>query len=151
MKNIINKLIKNHDWTGIDSIVFADGKMTLLDVNFYSDNSYFISPIADSTIESYLDYNSDYLSSFDVFSNAKYQNYEVLVGDGSGEGNGVIYVLNNGDNSLIWFAFFENSEPFKKVSVDEEGFIYAVSEVNITWKINIKDPLNIKLIYPKDT
>lgn len=56
--------------------------------------------------------------------------------------------MNTEDDSLIWFAFFENSEPFESVSFDENGFIHAVSAVNINWKISVVNPLDIELIYP---
>ena len=150
-KNIditIKKLIDEYEWAGINAITFADGLMTLLEINFYSKGEYFIAPIVDSTINSYLKYNSDELSSFDVFSKIIFNNYEILVGDGSGEGNGIIYVINTKNNSLSWFAFFENSEPFKSVTVDENGTIQALSAVNITWKLPIENPLNIELTFP---
>lgn len=149
MKENINNLIANYEWAGKNSIIFGDGKMILLDVEFYSKGNYHIGPIADSSIDSYLKYNSDDLSSFDVFSKVKFGDYEVFVGDGSSEGNGVIYFTNVEDNSLVWFAFFENSEPFKEVSVDENGVIHALSAVNITWKLSLDNPLSIELIFPE--
>ncbi|MCJ8289318.1 MAG: hypothetical protein HRT58_22135 [Crocinitomicaceae bacterium] len=149
MKQNIHSLIANYEWAGIDSITFNDGRMVLLDIEFFAKENYYIGPIADSTIDSYLKYNSDDLSSFDVFSKVKYGDYEVFVGDGSSEGNGVIYVTNVEVDSLVWFAFFENSEPFKEVSVDENGVIHALSAVNITWKLSLDNPLSIELIFPE--
>ena len=61
----------------------------------------------------------------------------------------MIYVTNVEGNSLVWFAFFENSEPFKEVSVDENGVIHALSSVNITWKLSLDNPLSIELIFPE--
>lgn len=148
MKENIERLIANYEWAGVSSITFSDGLMVLLDVEFFSKDSYYIGPIADSTIDSYLKYNSDDLTPFDVFSKVTYRDFEILVGDGSDEGNGVIYVTNTADNSLVWFAFFENSEPFKTVSIDENGIIHALSAVNITWKLSINNPLSIELIFP---
>jgi hypothetical protein len=122
--------------------------MTLLEINYFDTRKYYIGPIVDSTIDSYLKYNADGLTSFDIFARSKRGNLEVLVGDGSWEGSGMIYLMNTEDDSLIWFAFFENSEPFESVSFDENGFIHAVSAVNINWKISVVNPLDIELIYP---
>ena len=148
MKQSINKLIANYEWAGKNSITFGDGLMILLEIEFFSKGNYFIGPIADSTIDSYLKYNSEYLSSFDVFAKVEYGNYEILAGDGSSEENGVVYVVSTVDKSLVWFAFFEKSEPFDELKVDEKGVIHARSESNITWKISIENPLQIELVYP---
>lgn len=151
MKQSINNLLLNYEWAGINSVTFGDGLMVLLDIEFFSEENYYIGPITDSTIDSYLKYNSDDLTPFDVFAKSKFKDYEILVGDGSAEGNGVIYVINIEDKSLVWFAFFEDSEPFKKVSIDENGVIHALSAVNITWKLSINNPLSIELIFPAIT
>lgn len=147
MKNKIKELIRNFEWAGINAITFGDGKMVLLDVEFYNDKQYCIAPIVDSTIDSYLKYNADELLPFDVFDKTEYNNYEVLVGDSSGEGNGVIYVMDKASNSLLWFAFFENSEPFKTVTINNEGLISATSSVGVIWKVPIKNPLKIELVF----
>lgn len=148
MKKTIEDLIKKFEWAGINAITYGDGRMVLLYVEFYNEKSYYIAPITDSTIDSYLKYNFDNLSPFDIFSKAEYANYEILVGDASGEGNGVIYVIDQISKSLVWFAFFENSEPFRAVSVDDKGIISAISSTNIIWKISIENPLEIELIFP---
>ena len=148
MKKTIGDLIKNYEWPGINAITFGDGKMILLYVELYPEKKYHIAPITDSSIDSYLGYNLDNLSPFDVFSKAEYSNCEVLVGDASGEGNGVIYVVDKVSNSLVWFAFFENSEPFKSVSINKEGVINAKSASEVIWKIPIKNPLQIELFFP---
>lgn len=141
-------MIASLKWAGKNSVTFGDGKMVLLDIEFYSKGNYHIGPIADSTIDSYLNYNADYLSEFDIFAKIEHKEFVVFAGDGSAEGNGVIYVLDKMNNSLIWFAFFENSEPFVELKVDDRGVVNAKSEVNIIWKLPIDNPLNIELVYP---
>lgn len=148
MKKQIEDLIKNFEWAGINAITYGDGKMVLLHVEFYDEQKYYIAPITDSTIDSFLKYNLENLSPFDIFSRTQYNDYEILVGDASGEGNGIVYVINKSNNSLVWFAFFENSEPFKTVSISIEGIISAVSDIDIVWKIPIENPLEIELIFP---
>jgi hypothetical protein len=145
----IENLLSKYQWPGINAITFANGKITLLDVEFYSNNSYYIAPILDSTIESYLNYNEEYLSSFDIFSTVNSESYNIFVGDGSGEGNGTIYVKNRETDSLIWFAFFENSEPFTHVELSNDEIISATSTLGIKWELSIKNPLKITLKYPQ--
>jgi hypothetical protein len=148
MKENIKNLIQNLVWAGIDSITFGDGRMILLDIEFYSKEKYHISPIADSTIDSYLQYNLADLSPFDISARTVFNNYEVFAGDASGEGNGIVYVIDQTNDSLIWFAFFENSDPFRSVSVNDDAIAIVVTSENVTWKIPIKDPLKIELIWP---
>ncbi|MCR0997653.1 hypothetical protein [Serratia rubidaea] len=150
MHNSINKLLSEKKWPGINSVIFGDGRLVLLEAMFYTDSNYHIAPVLDSTIDSYLNYQADSLTIFDVFSRGRIGNFEVCVGDGSSEGEGVIYVVNSDDNQLCWFAFFENGGPFIKVDVDESGIISATSESNVIWELSISNPLDIKLTYNKN-
>jgi hypothetical protein len=149
MNLLITELLNKNEWVGINSIIFPDGKLILLEIRFYNNNGFYISPVLDSKIESYLNYRPDFLTKFDVFAKKNFNNLEVLVGDGSGEGEGFIYVINSDKNQLCWFAFFDNGGPFHKVNVDEKGVINAISESGVIWEMEISDPLKINLIYPK--
>lgn len=137
-------------WPGINSITYSDGRITLLDVEFYGDHNYFIGPIADTTLESYLKYNEDNLSNFDFTQKIVSDGYEIAVGDGSGESNGIIYVWNLERDELAWFGFFENSEPFKSVTADKQ-IVKAVAANGICWAVDISDPLKIQIIYPPES
>lgn len=148
-KMTIDELIDQERCIGIDSIIFQSGKITLLDVEFYSDEKYFIGPIVDSTVNSYLGYNLEFLSHFGIYTQSKRDKYEVFVGEGSCEGSGVIYINNTDNESLIWFIYLENSEPFKEVFINGNLEIEAKSNFNIVWKIPIDNPLKIELIFPK--
>ena len=146
----LKKLVSQREWPGVDSITMHDGVITLLNISFPSKNNYLIEPYIDGDIFSYLKYNEDGLVPFDVFSNFRYKNYKVFAGDASLEGNGIIYLMDYERDELIWFAFFEDSEYFKSVTINEKEEVCAVSAVNIVWKIPIMYPLNIELIYPNE-
>lgn len=139
----VNSLIKNHQCTGIDSIVFGNGRMVLLSIHFFEGGSR-LSPICDSTLESFLHYNTDCLSTFDVFATCENEHYNVFCGDGSSEGSGNVHITDKA-GKLLWFCYFENSEPFTQVEI-KDRCVYALSEANITWKIPIDSPLDIELI-----
>jgi len=146
MKQKIEELMTDYNWVCHNSVTFGDGSMVLLDIEFYSKDNYFIGPIADTTLESYLKYNSDNLSSFDVFATTHNGEYKVHVGDGSLEENGIIYVTSIKDNTLLWFAFFEKSDCFKEVTVDTDNVIHATTASNVVWNLSISNPLDIKLL-----
>ena len=141
----ISNLLLKQKWPGINAITRGDGTMTLLEVELFDDRKYFVAPIIDGAIQSYLNYNEEWLSSFDIFATIQYSKYKVSVGDGSSEENGIVFVVNVEDSSLVWFAFFELSEPFKSVAVDENGCIHARSAIGVTWKMPIEDPFKIEV------
>lgn len=143
----LKEMVDSQTWPGINAITYGDGKMTLLDIEFYEDHNYYLGPIADTSIESYLKYNRDQLSSFDITAKAEHESYDVLVGDGSDESNGIVFVVNRSNQHLVWFAFFECSDPFKSVYVDEKC-VNAITSSGVRWRISITDPLNIQLIWP---
>ena len=146
----LKELVKQREWPGVDSITMGDGVITLLNISFPTKNNYLIEPYIDADIFSYLKYNADGLIPFDVFSKFRYKNYMVFAGDASLEGNGIIYLMDHKRDELIWFAFFECSEYFKSVTINEKEEVCAVSAANIVWKIPIMSPLNIELIHPKE-
>lgn len=143
----VQDLLRRMVWPGIDAITYGDGTMTLLDIDFLGDRRYVISPIADSSVESYMKYNAGNLSHFDVTAKVEYGDHDVCVGDGSDESNGVVYVTNKRSRELSWFAFFERSDPFLSVSVDDR-FVTAVTSAGVRFKIRSDNPLDIQLIYP---
>ncbi len=148
--NIIDKLLRDEKWPALNSITFSDGKMTLMDIRIYNVNDYYINPIADTTINSFLKYNKDDLSPFDAYSTLQAGKYEINVGSAALEQEGVIYVTDVQDKHLEWFYFFEDSNQFKSVTVNEVGEIHAITEGNITWVIPITDPLNLSIFYPEN-
>ena len=146
MNSNIKNLLTQDQCLSRNSITFGNGKIILLDIR--RRNKYYIWPIIDCNIEDYLKYNHDKFASFDVFAQTIFENFEIYVGDGSSEENGNIHVIDNRNKSLVWFAFFEDSEPFTQVHVDKNGIINALSESGIIWKIPIETPLKIDLEYP---
>ncbi len=151
MKNtkVIDKLLLDRKWVPINSIIFPDGKMILLDIFFIPQNKYFIGPIADSSIESYLKYNKD-LSDFDIQSTIQKGQYEINVGSAVAEEEGFVYVIDLEKSCLIWFAFFQYSDPFTSVTVNDKNEISAVTKEGIPWIIPIDDPLSMSIIYPEN-
>lgn len=149
MKNssIIDELLQSNKWLPINSIAFADGKMVLMDIRFFGLNDFYINPIADTNVKSYLKYNNkEYdLNSFDVYRSIKIGKYQINVGSGAGEEEGIIYVYNLEDEHLEWFFFLEESNPFTSVTINETGDIYAVTETDDTWIIPLLDPIHIRI------
>jgi hypothetical protein len=143
----INELLKNYQWPCTNSITFGNGKMIILETEFHVNHEYSISDKCELTLDTYLNENPTDLTDFDVFSKAIYKNYEIFVGDGSYEGEGIVFVINKESNSLHWFAFFENSDSFNKVDIDNVGVINATTTNGVLWKIPIDDPVSIKIEY----
>ncbi len=145
----INELIKSLQWPCVTSITYPDGRMVLLDITFEKNNQYEIKSSTDSSLHSFLQETPEDLSSFDIFSTITHQQFTISVGDGSYEGEGIIYVINNEKAELHWFAFFENGGPFKNVRVDLTGYIFATAGNGVIWKMSIDNPIPIELIYKK--
>ncbi len=146
----LDELINNEKWPGINAITFENREMILLDIQL-NQNSFWIHPLVDSTIDSYLKYNQKNLSSFEVYSTAETADYRAFVGAGSYEAEGIIYVRDTHTEQLIWSLFMENSEYFKSVTIKSNrasAEIHAVNEAHFTWIIPIKNPLQIRIVNP---
>ncbi len=139
---LISELLKKYEWPSVDSITYGNGKMVLFGINSIDKNNLQIVVKHETMLDNFLEANPEDISSFDIFSTTKFNDYTVHVGDGSYEGDGIIYITKS-DSTLLWFAFFEDIGPFIKVSFDTEGFVHAINDYGTVWKMEILNPLNI--------
>lgn len=144
MNTSINDLLKRMEWPSVNAVTYGDGRMTLMELEFYGDGRHHVGPIADTTLESYLFYNSDGLASFDITASTHHGDHTIHVGDGSGESDGVVFVIEQATQRLVWFAFFVSSGPFVSVRADD-GQVQAVTSAGVRWSLAVSDPLDIHL------
>ncbi len=67
---------------------------------------------------------------------------EVVAGEGDYGSDGFVGVVDLNSRKLIWLAFFNCSNPFNKLEINDKE-IYATSTNNCLWKFRIENPIDI--------
>ena len=143
----VARMLRQLRWPGVDAVTYGDGRMTLLEVEFYAGERP-VFPLADTTLESYLGYHDeDDLSAYDIAATVEHGDHVIAVGDGSGEGNGVVVVTDKATGTLAWFAFYVASDPFVSVTATD-GVLDAVTAEGVHWHIRVDDPLDVRVVRP---
>jgi hypothetical protein len=145
MKTYIDNLLNNYKAPLINSIIFSNGDLLVLE-NSVCDDVCEVRILCKSTIESYFEYNDDdEVSDYDILAKSENEKYKVFSGEGSYGSEGFVYVINKISNELLWFLFLDNSNPFDKVHIYEDNIV-AVSTSGKEWRISILHPNEISIL-----
>ena len=137
--DLIKKLLNENKWMVENSITFGDGTVLLLEKVRLNDSAFKIKVKDKTNIETLITENYENYSFFDVFKIVKEETITIHVGEGSFGGDGFIYVTNNINNELIWFAFFDFSNPFMS-AILENNQIIAVTNNDEKWTFSLSNP-----------
>lgn len=126
---------------GVNSLVRSDDSVVLL--NCYSviaENGklHFCFPLCDTTTKSLFKYEEDIWTSFQIFCKIETENNIYVGGQGAMGNEGFIACLDS-ERSPIWTLFFENSNPFYEISI-EEGILEAVTSLDLKYHIDLEFP-----------
>ncbi|MDX1908876.1 MAG: hypothetical protein SF053_17705 [Bacteroidia bacterium] len=135
-------LIERGEWPAINSITLQNGKFwhvrliretTLVSAAYCYD---------EDTLENIYHNSKTYFSSFGKNGSFYFKNFEAFCGEGSYGGDGLVGLIYEGE--FLWMAFFDESNPFEHVSMDE-SFVYAENNHKQIWRFNIHDPTQITI------
>ena len=142
-KDIIS-LIQNEECPLINALFLSNGEMYVLESQM-GDNP-IIRVLCKSSIESYFEFNdTDYITSFDVHQNIETEAFIISIGEGAFGGDGIVYLTNRDTESLMWFLFLDNSNPFDSAKIENNNVIVK-STKNLSYSIPIFQPELISLL-----
>jgi hypothetical protein len=140
MNPLVKDMLQKYQCPLVNSIIFPSGDLLVLEK--HGDK---VRVICESTVDSYFKYNpDDYVCDFDIFSTCTDERFCAHAGEGSWGDDGIIYLTDFSKEHLIWFIFFDNSNPFDKVTIHEDKVI-AHSTSGKVWSISIQDPTRIDI------
>ena len=141
----INRIIEEYEYPIINSLVYANGDMLVLE-SYKIDNKHILRTLCKSSIDSYFDYNDpSYVSSIAVTVLAENENYRAFGGDGSMGGDGIIFVIDKQTKKPLWFLFLDNSDPFDNIIFESDSDITVCSTGGLKISICITNPENMKV------
>ncbi|WP_434748929.1 hypothetical protein [Paenibacillus amylolyticus] len=154
---MMNSLIMEH-WSaeqrelpGMNCIVFADGKVIILDIRTYVDpnnneRTMYCSPVCDTTMDSVVKYNDDCWTMVDAWTSVDYQGGKIIGGDGQ-MGNEGFIACADAEDRLVWGIFFEDTNPIKTLSVNGNTLIAINEHDELRIEINLQTLLDIQMAY----
>ncbi|MCV9934727.1 hypothetical protein OIU80_20825 [Flavobacterium sp. LS1R47] len=148
MNKQVIKLIENYEYPLINSIIYPNGDMLVMESYKNSNNKYILRVLCKSTIDSYFEYNSlDYVSS--IFASVMVENdiYQIFAGGGSMGGDGIVYVFNKNIQEFLWFFFLDNSDVFVSAIFESPTEIICMSTSGLKIRFPIHQPDKMEVIY----
>ncbi len=151
MKNLIQENWCANQLPGIDSIVYPNGKLTILNCHsIYNPNSQerniYCSPLCDTTIESLENYHSDCWTNVDAWTSIDYQHGKIYGGAGAMGNEGFLACV-DANEGLVWGIFFENSNPIKKLTITEKTLAAINEHEDMRIEIDLDRLVNIEMTY----
>ncbi|HYF02990.1 MAG TPA: hypothetical protein VEC36_06415 [Patescibacteria group bacterium] len=140
------RFFDHQECPSVDGIVYPDGSIFLLNISidWGRPANYSVKKGAKTTVDGLKGEGELYWTSCAVLVSMidTQQSIEIWGGEASYGSDGFVSVFDLSSKNLIWIAFFNESNPFDKLSVlDDE--IYATSTNGCVWKIKIKNPVDI--------
>ena len=128
----------------VDGIISPNGKIQLLDVriDWGPPVKYDVRAGLESSIDELQNKGELRWSDCAILNSLQDQEneIEILSGEADYGSDGFLAVVGLTTRKLIWLAFFNSSNPFSKVKIND-GYIYATSTNNCLWKFSFKNPL----------
>jgi len=141
----INRIIKEHEYPIVNSLIYANGDMLVLE-SYKIENKHILRILCKSSIDSYFAYNDlSYVSSIAVRVSEENENYLVFAGGGSMGGDGIIFVIDKQTEKPLWFLFLDNSDPFDNVIFESDSNITFCSTGGLKMSICITSPENMEV------
>jgi hypothetical protein len=134
---------------GFDCIVYANGKVTVLDCYSMQDSQtkereLFCRPRCDTTIESVEKYAAADWAGVDEWTRIEHEGKIFIGGDGPMGNMGFIARIGS-DDALIWGIFFWNSNPIRELTAGN-GILSAVNEhSDVRIEINLENITEINM------
>lgn len=127
-----------------DAVTFGDGRMILLDVLHAEDGRTVVRAIAETTFDSFLTYNPDWLADVACLTETELPSRGLLqAGEGSQGGDGFI-ALCDVSGALTYCVFCTSSNPFTKLGLSEDqSRVHAVTSEGVEWSFNVDTPWKI--------
>lgn len=69
---------------------------------------------------------------------------QIIGGEGGLGADGFVAALRVDSHSIVWIAFFTNSNPFELVQIND-GIVLAKTNLNIWWRFPLDDPARVTL------
>ena len=122
-----------------NSITFGDGSVILLEKEKLQESAIIIKIKNKTNIESIITSDYDNFSFIDVLKIYRHKSFTVYIGEGSYGGDGFIYLTDNKSSELVWFAFFDFSDPFVDVIINNDQIITTTNN-DRNWTFLLKNP-----------
>lgn len=146
MNPYVIRIIEEYECPLINSLIYADGNMLVLESYKSRTGKYTLRILCASTIESYFEHNPPtYVSSISVPASAENDDYQILAGGGSMGGDGVVFVMDKKTQRPLWFLFLDNSDPFDSIVFDSETHIICGSTSGLKINFPILQPAEMKV------
>lgn len=142
----IEDFIQHQECPGVNGIYYPNGSVHLLDVNvnWVADDKYIVKFMEETSINDLCDsMDIDCWNDCNVLFSKEYDKFgiKVISGESDYGDDGFIAVIDCHDK-LVWLAFFDCSNPFDDVSVDE-SLVYARSTNGTMWEFPISSPKDV--------
>lgn len=151
----MNSLIMEH-WSaeqrelpGMNCIAFANGNIIILDIRKYynpnnNERTVHCSPLCDTTMDSVVKYNDDCWTLVDAWTSVDYQGGKMVGGDGQMGNEGFIAYV-DADDRLVWAIFLEDTNPIKRLSVNDNTLIAINEHEDLRIEIDLQNVVDIKM------
>ena len=135
-EKLIEKLIINERKCPIGNyLLFANGDMLNFE-HYFIENKFHFRLLNKSSIESYFEFNEeDDVSDFDGVCRFENEEFSVFAGEGSYGSDGVLWIIENRTNKLLWFLFSDTSNPFVSAYINYKQEVIAENNLGNLWTI----------------
>ena len=144
-KTVVQEFWKNLQCPVISGILFGDGK--LVQIHFYCE-------LEDDSQRPYLEVlGTTFIDTFLNKSKAKIthllpivekpipsENLTILCGEAGYGSDGFVALSRSDSNELVWLAFFDTSNPFIKLALEDSKVLVATTNLGDEWRFSLKQP-----------
>ncbi|MFV0344936.1 MAG: hypothetical protein ACK5IQ_01585 [Bacteroidales bacterium] len=146
MNKYVQKIIQEYTYPKINSLAFPNGDLLVLS-GYKVNKNYILRIICKSSLESYFHYNDkSCVSHFAVPTVVTNSEYSVFAGEGSWGDEGIVFVMDKSKETLLWFLFLDNSNPFEEVKFETSNIIIVQSSSGLRIRIPIDNPESLKVL-----
>lgn len=128
-----------------NAVTFGDGRMILLEVLTAEDGAKVVRALAETTFDSFIKYNPDWLSDVTCVAEVDVPNVGKLQAGEAAEGAEGFVALCDADGSLVYCIFCTSSNPFAKLTLSRDNStVRALTTSGVEWSFAIATPWRIE-------
>jgi hypothetical protein len=116
-------LVADESWIPYDTVAFADGRLILLDP-YEGEAGLSFTPVVESTLASYLEFNPDGLSSLTEQWRQQERDLTLVGGGGSFEEDGYVALFEGG--KFVWLFFSTRTGPTLRAQVTDDAVLVCL-------------------------